>query len=568
MAMNAVEFIAALEEIEASKGISKDTILEMLKESLIKAYRKQLGGDDADVRVEIDPEKGIIDMCQVKAVVDEVEDDFLQISVQDANDADKSKKYKAGDEFVIPATIDELKKATAMSVKSMLKQKFAEAEKSILYETFKDKIGTIITGKVEKVDDRGISVNIVKTSVFLPKKELIGDEKFIVGETIKIYVDDVASGTKGAHIVVSRSKEGFLRCILAEEISEIYDGIVQIKAIAREAGERSKVAVYSKDPTIDPAGACIGSNGARIQKVVSQLGNGGINKEKIDIIGYSDNTALFIMEALKPARVVGAIVNEEEKSAIAIVNDDSFSLAIGRRGVNVRLAVKLTGYNIDVKTETMAAEEGLEYISLEEATAEENAKKAEQILLKKANEENAAQPSILRGLPEGYVAPQDRVYEEEVTADDNAELTEALENEAEKKEAVIEAAPVIETPVEETVKEEEPAPAPAPVKEEVKEEHKEVKTTTSIEDLEKSLADESARKANKGAKKSFKKNNKKAEEEAEEDSKPVISTGERMSIYTEEELREMEEEEKYEDEVEDDDIDYDEFDEYYDDDGR
>lgn len=568
MAMNAVEFIAALEEIEASKGISKDTILDMLKESLIKAYRKQLGGDDADVRVEIDPEKGIIDMCQVKAVVDEVEDDFLQISVQDANDADKSKKYKAGDEFVIPATIDELKKATAMSVKSMLKQKFAEAEKSILYETFKDKIGTIITGKVEKVDDRGISVNIVKTSVFLPKKELIGDEKFIVGETIKIYVDDVASGTKGAHIVVSRSKEGFLRCILAEEISEIYDGTVQIKAIAREAGERSKVAVYSKDPTIDPAGACIGSNGARIQKVVSQLGNGGINKEKIDIIGYSDNTALFIMEALKPARVVGAIVNEEEKSAIAIVNDDSFSLAIGRRGVNVRLAVKLTGYNIDVKTETMAAEEGLEYISLEEATAEENAKKAEQILLKKANEENAAQPSVLRGLPEGYVAPQDRVYEEEATADDNADLTEALENEAEKKEAVIEAAPVIETPVEEPVKEEEPTPAPAPVKEEVKEEHKEVKTTTSIEDLEKSLADESARKANKCAKKSFKKNNKKAEEEAEEDSKPVISTGERMSIYTEEELREMEEEEKYEDEVEDDDVDYDEYDEYYDDDGR
>ena len=567
MAMNAVEFIAALEEIEASKGISKDTILDMLQESLIKAYRKQLGGDDADVRVNIDPEKGIIDMCQVKAVVDEVEDDFLQISVQDANDADKSKKYKAGDEFFIPATIDELKKATAMSVKSMLKQKFAEAEKSILYETFKDKIGTIITGKVEKVDDRGISVNIVKTSVFLPKKELIGDEKFIVGETIKIYVDDVASGTKGAHIVVSRSKEGFLRCILAEEISEIYDGTVQIKAVAREAGERSKVAVYSKDPTIDPAGACIGSNGARIQKVVSQLGNGGINKEKIDIIGYSDNTALFIMEALKPARVVGAAVDEENKSAIAIVNDDSFSLAIGRRGVNVRLAVKLTGYNIDVKTETMAAEEGLEYISLEEATAEENAKKAEQILLKKASEENA-QPSVLRGLPEGYVAPQDRVYEEEATAEDNAELTEALENEAEKKEAVIEAAPVIETPVEEPVKEEEPAPAPAPVKEEVKEERKEVKTTTSIEDLEKSLADESARKANKGTKKSFKKNNKKAEDEPEDEEKPVIATGERMSIYTEEELRQIEEEDQYEDEVEDDDIDYDDYDEYYDDDGR
>ena len=567
MAINAADFLAALEEIEASNGISKQSILDFLQESLIKAYRKQLGGDDADVRVNIDPEKGIIDMCQAKAVVDEVEDDFLQISVQDANALDKSKKYKAGDEFFIPASIEELKKATAMSVKSMMKQKFAEAEKSILYETFKDKIGTLITGKVEKVDDRGISVNIVKTSVYLPKKELIGDERFIVGETVKIYVDDVASGTKGAHIVVSRSKEGFLKCLLAEEISEIYDGTVQIKAIAREAGERSKVAVYSKDPTIDPAGACIGSNGGRIQKVVSQLGNGGINKEKIDIIGYSENTALFIMEALKPARVLGAVVDEANKSAIAIVNDDSFSLAIGRRGVNVRLAVKLTGYNIDVKTETMAVEEGLEYISLEEATAEENAKKAEQILLKKANEENAAQPSILRGLPEGYVAPQDRVYEEE-TIEDNAELNEALENEAEKKEAVIEQPVVEEAKVEVAPQVEEVKEEPVEeVKEEVKEEHKEVKTTTSIEALEKSLADESSRKANKGAKKSYKKNNKKAEDEEEsEENKPVIATGERMSIYTEEELREMEEEEQLEDEVDDEEVDYDEYDEYYDND--
>ena len=569
MAINAADFLAALEEIEASKGISKQSILDFLQESLIKAYRKQLGGDDADVRVNIDPEKGIIDMCQAKAVVDEVEDDFLQISVQDANALDKSKKYKAGDEFFIPASIEELKKATAMSVKSMMKQKFAEAEKSILYETFKDKIGTLITGKVEKVDDRGISVNIVKTSVYLPKKELIGDERFIVGETVKIYVDDVASGTKGAHIVVSRSKEGFLRCLLAEEISEIYDGTVQIKAIAREAGERSKVAVFSKDPTIDPAGACIGSNGGRIQKVVSQLGNGGISKEKIDIIGYSENTALFIMEALKPARVLGAVVDEANKSAIAIVNDDSFSLAIGRRGVNVRLAVKLTGYNIDVKTEAAAIEEGLTYVSFEEAQAEENAKKAEQIMLKKANEENAAQPSVLRGLPEGYVAPQDRVYEEE-TIEDNAELNEALENEAEKKEAVIEQPVVEEAKVEVAPQAEEVKEEPVEeVKEEVKEEHKEVKTTTSIEALEKSLADESTRKANKGAKKSFKKNNKKADDEEEnEENKPVIATGERMSIYTEEELREMEEEEQLEDEVDDEDVDYDEYDEYYDDDGR
>ena len=560
MAINATDFLAALEEIEASKGISKETILQFLEESLIKAYKKQLGGDDANVRASIDPEKGTIELCQVKDVVKEVEDDFLQISVEDANALDSKKKYKAGDEFIIEAPIDELRKATAMSVKSMLKQKFAEAEKSILYETFKDKIGTIITGKVEKVDERGISVNIVKTSVFLPKKELIGDERFIVGETIKIYVDDVASGTKGAHIVVSRSKEGFLRCLCAEEIHEIYDGTIQIKGIAREAGERSKVAVYSPDPKIDPAGACIGPNGSRIQKIVSQLGNGGMNKEKIDIIGYSDNTALFIMEALKPAHALGIVLDEEAKTAVVVVKDDSLSLAIGRRGVNVRLAVKLTGFNIDVKTESQALEENLEYTLFEEIQALEDAKREQ---AQAVVEEQATPISVLPGLPEGYVAPQDRVYEEESSNDDE-DLKEALEAEAEKKEEKAEveeeAAPIIEIVKEETK-------AEAPAKAEKKEEKKEVKTTTSIEDLEKSLADESARKASKQGKKNFKKNNKKAEEEEEDTEKPVIATGERMSIYTEEELRQMEEEDKEaEEEYDEEEVDYDEYDEYYEDD--
>ena len=567
MAINAVDFLNALEEIEASKGISKATILTMLEESLIKAYKKQLGGDDADVRVNIDVEKGIIEMYQAKKVVDEVEDDFLEVSVQDANALDPNKKYVAGDEYLIYASIDELRKATAMSVKSMLKQKFAEAEKSILYETFKDKIGTLITGKVEKVDDRGISVNIVKTSVYLPKKELIGDERFIVGETIKIYVDDVASGTKGAHIVVSRSKEGFLRCLFMEEIHDVYDGTVIIKNIAREAGERSKVAVYSHDPNIDPAGSCIGPNGSRIQKIVSQLGNGGINKEKIDIIAYSDNMGMFIMESLKPATALGIILDEDKKAATVIVKDDSLSLAIGRRGVNVRLAVKLTGYNIDVKTESQALEEGLEYVSYNEIQLQEEAKKA--ALQAAAIKEENKETEVLRGLPEGYVAPQDRVYDDDSSSEDEDERNEALEVEAERKEVkeeIIEeeATPVIEeAPVVEEVK-----PQPT-VKEEKKvEEHKEVKTTTSIEELEKSLADESSKKANKQNKKSFKKNTKKAEEETEENDKPVISTGERMSIYTEEELRQFEEEEQEQEEYDDEEVDYDEYDEYYDDDDR
>ena len=483
MAINGKVFLEGLNELEASKGISKEVIIAALKEAMTKGYKKQIGATEEDdcVRVTIDAETGNIDMCQVKKVVKEVEDDFLEISVEDANALKDGKKYKAGDELIIPSSPEELTKAIAMSVKSILKQKLAEAEKDVLYENFKDKIGTMITGKVEKADERGLTINIGRTSVFLPHKQMIGDEKFNVGESIKLFVNNVDSGTKGAHIVVTRSGEGFLKCLFTEEISEVYNGTIVIKGIAREAGERSKVAVYTDDPNIDPAGACIGPNGSRIQKVVGQLGNGQA-KEKIDIIAYSDVPGLFIMEALKPAHVVGIKVDEESKSALAIVKDDSFSLAIGKKGVNVRLAVKLTGYNIDIKTETVAAEEGIEFQTLEELQAidtELKAKAAYEKLAAQFKAQEEAQVSVLPGLPEGYVAPQDRTYEAE---EDNSELQEALEEQSEKAEVKV-SKKVEEKPVEVApVSEEKPAEV------EVK---KEVKTTTSLEDLEKSLSEES-----------------------------------------------------------------------------
>lgn len=570
MAINANDFLAALEEIEASKGISKDSVLQMLEDSLIRAYRKQLGGDDADVRVNIDLDKGALDMYQVKEVVDEVEDDFLQISVADANIQDPTRKYQAGDEFHIFASIADLRKATALSVKSMLKQKFVEAEKNILYETFKDKIGTIITGKVEKVDEKGISVNIIKTSVFLPKKELIGDEKFILGETVKIYIDDVAGGTKGAHIVVSRSKEGFLKCLFSEEIHEIYDGTIEIKAIAREAGERSKIAVYSKNPSVDPAGACIGPNGSRIQKIVAQLGNGGINKEKIDIIGYSENPALYILEALKPARALGIAIDIPAKRATAIVKDDSLSLAIGRRGVNVRLAVKLTGYNIDVKTESDALAANLSFVSYEEILAEENHKLAE--VKAQLTSESEAIASVLPGLPKGYVAPQDRVYKD-TFSNDETDLTDELEDEIENREETVYSAPVAEEKTNETTVEVkvvlEETVAPIVPQEEVVEELKEVKITTSLEEIEKALEEKAAKQNVTPFKRNYRKNVKKTDEAEEDKSLPIITTpAEKMSIYTEEELAALEAEEVEEVYEDDDNIDYDEFDKYYDDDVR
>ena len=563
MAINGAQFLAALEELEALKGISKEVIIRAIKEAMIKGYKKQIGATDTDdnVRVNIDPDTGNIEMYQIKNVVKEVEDDFLEISVEDANElAEKGKKYSLGDEYIIPAKPDDLTKAVALSIKSILKQKLAEAEKDVLLEAFKDKIGTMITGRVEKVDERGCSVNIGRASVYLPRKQMIGEERFKVGDPIKLFVNNVDAGSKGAQIIVSRASEGFLKCLFNEEIHEIYDGTIVIKGVAREAGERSKVAVYTEDPNVDPAGACIGPNGSRIQKIVGQLGNNGQAKEKIDIIAYSNIPGLFIMEALKPARVVGINVDEENKSALAIVKDDSYSLAIGKKGVNVRLAVKLTGYNIDIKTETVAAEEGIEFVTFEELQAQDAEQKSKAAYEKLAAQYQSTMASkdVLPGLPEGYVAPQDRSYGEE---EKNEELQEALKQVSEKEE-IKEEVVAKEVKAEAPVAEEKPVEA-APV-EEVK---KEVKTTTSLEDLEKSLSEESNKQASKGARKF---NKKKKDESEEESSKGALDTSsaERMSIYTEEELREMEEEERQEEEEYEDDVDYDEYDDYYDDDDR
>ena len=550
MAINVVELNAALEQLEVTKGISRETVLEALKEAMTKGFKRDIGDDEANVEVNIDLDNGVIEMYQIKTVVEDEEDPLLEISLDNANKGEK--KYKVGDEYRIAVRPEELRKAIVLSIKSVLKQRFAEAEKQNLYEQFKDKIGTMITGKVEQFDERGATINIGRTSVFMPRKEMIRDEKFLLGENIKLFVSDVATSSKGAHIVVSRANEGFLKALMSEEIHDIYDGTIEIVAVAREAGERSKVAVTCKDPNVDPAGTCIGPNGNRIQKVVSQLGNGSA-KEKIDIITYSTNNAVFIMDALKPAKVVGINLNEEEKSALVIVKDESFSVAIGRKGVNARLAVKLTGFHIDIKTETEALESGLEFTSFEEITAQ--AEKEREQRIAELRREELVYPSnatvIIPGLPEGYVAPQERKYEEETN-----DFDDTLNDEAEKEELEAETVEVKEEKVEEQPKVEE-------VKEEEKTETQEVKVTSTLEDLEKSLEEESA----KTGKKQSGGRRKKKVEEKEEEKVEKHNDGPRMAIYTEEELAELDEEEdSYEDEENDEDIDYDEYDQYYDED--
>ena len=558
--IDAKKFIEALDEIEATKGISKLSIIEALKEAMAKGFKKQLGGDDALVDVNIDLDAGTIEMSQLKLIVEEVEDDFLEVSLEEANA--KGGEYKLGDYYPIPCKTEELAKSTALSIKAVLKQKIAEAEKQSLLSAYQDKIGEMITGKVERVEDNGITVNIGRTTIYVPRKELIGDERFHLNDTIRLYVTGVSSGTKGTRIAVSRADEGFLRRVFEESIHEIYDGTIIIKAVARKAGDRSKVAVYTNDANIDPAGACIGPNGSRIQKIVAQFGNSSM-KEKIDVIVYSENPALYIFEALKPAPVIGLNVDVENKTATAVVKNDSLSVAIGKKGINVLLAAKITGYSIDIKELDTAVVEGITYKTIEEieredieakqaAVREQMEKEAAQAeALAKAKEEAEKEKQAKEAVPAAptYVAPSDRHYDDEVSISEEEE--EILLAEVEREELMQEEQEAQEEKVE--------------VKEEVVTPVMEVKTTTTLEDLEKELASEAQKKQTTSHKK---KSSKKKEEEEEEIIRPQYDdNSQRMSIYTEEELKEFEEEDSYDD-YDEDDVDYDEYDDYYDDDNN
>jgi N utilization substance protein A len=541
--MDATKFLEALDELEAQKGISKQSIIDALKESLRKAYAKQLGGgDDADIRVEITEDPAAIKMELVKKVVKDVEDDYLEISEEDAKKINK--KLKAGDEYHEEVNVEDLKRLTALIVKSVLRQKLAEAEKLALYESHKDKVGEMITGVVEKCDDRGAIVNIGRTSMYLSRRELIGDEMFNIGDPIRLYVSQVSTSEKGPMVRVSRSDAGYLRRLFEEEVSDIYNGTVIIKNLVREAGIRSKVAVYSNDVNVDCVGSCIGVNGSNIQKIVAQLGNSR-DKEKIDIISYSPNDYLFIIDALRPATVTHIYLDEENKQAIAIVPTGQLSLAIGRKGANARLACKLTGWNIDIKEEHEMADLGVEFKSLEKIQEEEKVRAQ-----KEKYEKYLAQVKAAR--------EQESAIE---TGNEKAKPRQILDEEVQEEKPVVE---VSKPKAEES--------APEAPKAEVKE--TKVRTTTTLESLEAELDKEQKKEAFKATQKTSKRPRKITEDEVEhekvEEAKPVKKEPQ-MSIYTEEELARMEEEEEFfEDEYADDEeeIDYDEYDQYYDDDDK
>lgn len=557
------QFIEAFNELEIKSGISKDAILNALKEALDKGLKKQLGGDDAYTEVKIDSENGKISLSQLKKVVaGEEEDDFLEINLEDAR-----KKYpdiQVGDFYRIDYKLDDILKTYALVVKNVFKQKLNEAEKVALYEAYKDKIGEMITGVVDKVEERGLQVTIAKTSIFVPRRELIGDEKFYPKDAIKLYVSGVKEDTKGTKISVSRSNEGYLKRVFEEEIHEIYDGTIIIKAIARKAGQRSKVAVYSNDINVDPAGACIGPNGARIQKVVAQLGNSS-NKEKVDVIEYCNDDALFVMESLKPAVVVGIDINKEDKTATVIIADGNSNVAFGKKMVNKELSERLTGYKLTLIEESEAKEKQIAYQSYEEverAFTDAKQKAVEELLAKQEKENHE---KILHNT-QGYVAPNQRHYDDTISEEEKEILEEVVDKE--ELTTVEEEEKEPSTLNEELSTSEETKDVAKQEENELEDEKTAVKTTTTLADLEKELALESQKAKSNQSK--GKKKSKKEEENSENVVVNKVDPSQRMSIYTDEELKAFEEEEGNElnQDYEDDDFDYDDYDDYYDDEGK
>lgn len=348
--MNA-EFFAAIEELEKEKGIPKDYMLEKINQALLAALRKDNPGAEENVFVDVDESKAKIDMYIRKTVVEELTNPAIEILPDEAKRY--SKRASVGDTVNIPVDTKKFGRIAAQAAKQVIIQGIREAERSMVYEEFTSKEHEILTGTVSHIDEtRGsVSINVTSNSEFteavLNQNERVPNEVLREGDRIKVYVVEVRKLSSGPQVVISRTHPGLVKRLFELEVPEIFDGTVEIKSIAREAGSRTKMAVWSSDPAVEPIGACVGPKGGRVSAVVSEL-----RGEKIDIVKYSDDPAEYIAAALAPSDVVSVQLLEDGKSCRVIVPDNQLSLAIGKEGQNVRLAARLTGYKIDIKPES------------------------------------------------------------------------------------------------------------------------------------------------------------------------------------------------------------------------
>ena len=345
------QLFEAIDYLEKEKGIDKEILLEALEAALISAYKKNFQSA-TNVRVDLDSEANQMRIFARKEVVEEVNNDQEEISLSDAKEIDPN--YELEDIIEVEVTPKDFGRIAAQAAKQVVTQRVREAERGVIYDKYADRAEDVMTGIIQRKDHRFVYVILGKIEAKLAESEQMSTDEYIIHDRLKVYVTKVENTTKGPQIFISRSHPGLLKRLFEMEVPEIFEGIVEIKSIAREAGDRSKIAVHATDPDIDPVGACVGQKGQRVQTIVDEL-----QGEKIDIVEWSDDPVVYVSNALSPSKVIDVIVDEEEKATTVIVPDYQLSLAIGKRGQNARLAAKLTGWKIDIKSETGAREEGI-----------------------------------------------------------------------------------------------------------------------------------------------------------------------------------------------------------------
>ncbi len=599
------DMIKALNSIEDERKIPESVVLDALKEAMAKAYKKDAELSDINVEAEINDKKQTIDIFQIYNIVEEVEDDELEISLEEARELQKDAEL--GGTIRRKVEITEMSRAAATLARNVMRQKIREAEKVAVYNEYIDQKDEMVLGVVESVKDKFTLVNLGKTVAMMPRSAEIPGERLVEGQRLRVVITEVNKDTKGSQVLVSRADPMLVRRLFEKEVPEIFQGTIEIKAIAREAGERTKMAVLSHNPDVDPIGACIGQRGARVQEIIDEL-----HGEKIDIFQWNDDITQLVKNALAPADIKAVLPGDDDRSLLVIVDNDQLSLAIGKRGKNARLAVKLTNHKIDIKTRAELEEMGKDYDELaaraeirkeemrlererlERERQEAEARAAEEKRLAqlaelqkaKANEPVSDEPEEL--IPEEM---QEAVVEKIHTEFAMKSEEEEAETEAPAAETAVTAAEPVEEPVEEPAEEPEEIAAEEPeAAEEVQEaeepeesepEEQPVKTSSrshaNLEEMaskndyvsvfekfagssKPKTSDKPKRKKRKSDEDEFKTRNKDLEAQLRKDVNPDFKP-----VYTQEELdeieylQELEEESQY-------DIDYDEYEDYYRDD--
>lgn len=528
--------LAQFREVADKRNLREETVLETFEVSYQKAIAKRHGGEGVNVKVSLNRIACEFDVYIYKTVVENEEainDDALEMSLEAAREFDEN--AKVGEDVVIfHDYLSNLSAEIGRHGYQNFLQRLVELEKEQLFEIYKDKIGEMILGTIETAkNNRTTYANIGQTSVPLDEKQLINGERFQDGQLVPFYVVDVVSDPKGAKIILSRTDNGFVKGLLTKEVHEIYDGTVVIHDIVREPGERCKIAVSARDENVDPVGACIGPGGQRIQKVSAELGPSG-KKEKIDIIPFSHNTGLYIIEAFRPAVPIGVAVDEKNKSARVVFEMGEKGKALGQKGANVRLAKKLTGYDLVIMELDEANQAGVVYKNKEQLVFEQNLfdqEKAWQTIRDKQLEQLDNIEAVVAEVEDEPILAEEQTAETLVVEESAPEVTVEVKPIAVPEVKAVEQAPQIEK----------------------------VKTTISLAELEKELEEEKARPVQQQRRYKPRKN------KEEEEVTVVTTEGPKMQIYTEEELRELEAQQHEEPEAAVfDDIDFEAFDEYYD----